>query len=155
MRKITLICVGTLKETYLINALQEYIKRISRFFDLEIIQVPETKLIKNSPSQIKQVISSEGKSILNKINSQTVFPLSIDGDQIDSIQFAKLIEKYTDLGEITFVIGGSYGLDSSIKRLGKNISFSKLTFPHQLMRVLFLEQLYRAATILNNIEYHK
>ncbi len=155
MRKINLICVGSIKESYLVNALQEYTKRISRFFDLEIIQVPETKLIKNTPSQIEQVISSEGKSILSKIHSTTVFPLSIEGQQMDSVQFAELIEKTTNLGEITFIIGGSYGLDSSIKKLGKNISFSKLTFPHQLMRVLFLEQIYRAATILNNVEYHK
>lgn len=155
MRKITLICVGSLKENYFKEAYTEYRKRLSRFFDFQLIELSEAKLQKNTPAQIEQVIATEGEQILSKISSKQVFPLCIEGTQLDSEQFAKLIENSSDLGEITFVIGGSYGLSEKVKKLGKQISFSKLTFPHQLMRVLFMEQLYRAGTILNNIEYHK
>ena len=156
MRKITLICVGTLKESYLKDAFNEYKKRLSRFFDFQIIELSEEKLTKNSSAQIQLVIENEGKTILEKIpQSAQIFPLCVEGTQFSSENFAKLIAESSDFSEVVFIIGGSYGLSESVKRLGKQISFSKMTFPHQLMRVMFIEQLYRAGTILNNVEYHK
>lgn len=155
MRKISLVCVGNLKEKFLNDAFLEYKKRLSKFFDFNLIELSETRLQKNNPSEIARVITSEGDKILDKIKGKTVFALAVEGKQMDSIQFAEMIATNCDFGEICFVIGGSYGLDDRVKALGKNISFSALTFPHQLMRVILMEQLYRAGTILNNIDYHK
>ena len=155
MRKITLICVGTLKEKYLKDAFSEYQKRLNKFFDFNIVEIPETKLIKNNSAEIQNVIDKESEKILEKIKGQKVFVLAIEGREMSSENFAKLIENESDFSELCFIIGGSYGLNEKIKNLGKNISFSKMTFPHQLMRVIFAEQLYRAGTIINNIEYHK
>lgn len=155
MRKITLICIGSLKEKYWLDAFNEYKKRLSRFFDFKLVELSEAKLQKNTQAQIDQVIEAEGKLILEKINSQTVFPLCVEGTELSSPELANLIATSSDLGEITFVIGGSYGLSDKVKSLGKKISFGKLTYPHQLMRVMFMEQLYRAGTILNNTDYHK
>lgn len=155
MRKITLVCVGNLKEKYLHDAFCEYQKRLSKFFDFNIIELTESKLLKNNQAEIENVIHAEGDKILEKVKGKKVCALAVEGEQKTSEQFADFIAKETDFNELCFVIGGSYGLDERVKNLGKNISFSKLTFPHQLMRVIFMEQLYRSATILNNIEYHK
>ncbi len=156
MRKITLICIGTLKENYLKEAFNEYKKRLSRFFDFQLIELPETKLLKNTPAQIQSVIENEGKMILEKVSSSAkIFPLCVEGVQYSSEKFSDLIAESSDYYEVIFIIGGSYGLSDEVKKLGKQLSFSKLTFPHQLIRVMFMEQLYRAGTILNNIEYHK
>ena len=155
MRKITLICVGNVKEKYLKDAFSEYQKRLNKFFDFNIVEIPETKLIKNNSAEIRNVIDKESEKILEKIKGQKVFVLAIEGWEMSSENFAKLIENESFFSELCFIIGGSYGLNEKIKNLGKNISFSKMTFPHQLMRVIFAEQLYRAGTIINNIEYHK
>ncbi len=155
MRKITLICVGNLKEKYLKDAFAEYQKRLSKFFDFNLIELPETKLNKNTSAEIESVIEKEGEKILEKIKGQKVFALAVEGEELSSESFAEMIKKESDFSELCFVIGGSYGLSEKVKNLGKKISFSKMTFPHQLMRVIFAEQLYRAGTIINNIEYHK
>lgn len=155
MRKVTLICVGTLKERYFVDAFREYEKRIGKFFDFQVIELPETRLNGGSKGDIERVIKSEGDAILAKIKNRAVIALAVEGESVDSPKFAKIIADKTDFGELCFVIGGSYGLDARVKNLGKSISFGALTYPHQLMRVLFAEQLYRAGTILNNIEYHK
>ena len=155
MRKINLICIGSLKEQYLVDAYNEYRKRLSRFFDFKLIELHETKLQKNTPSQIQKVIDSEGEEILSKLPNSKIFPLCIEGTQLDSVEFSNMIANESNLGEITFIIGGSYGLSDKVKKLGKPISFGKLTYPHQLMRIMFMEQLYRAGTILNNVDYHK
>ncbi len=155
MKKITLICVGSLKEPYLKAAFDEYKKRISKFFDFQVIEINEAKLQKNNSTEIKRVIDLEGENLAKKVNSGQVFPLCIEGEQMSSVEFAQLVDKSSDMGEVVFVIGGSYGLSDKIKQLGKKVSFGKLTYPHQLMRIMFLEQLYRAGTILNNVEYHK
>lgn len=155
MRKISLVCVGNLKEKFWADAFLEYKKRLSKFFDFNLIELPEARLQKNNPSEIARVIEAEGDKILEKVNGKTVVALAVEGKQMDSVQFAKFVATNCDLGEVCFVIGGSYGLDDRVKALGKNISFSALTFPHQLMRVILMEQLYRAGTIINNIEYHK
>lgn len=155
MRKISLVCMGNLKEKFWIDAFLEYKKRLSKFFDFNLIELPDTRLQKNNPSEIARVIETEGDKILEKVKGKTVVALAVEGKQMNSVQFAKFVATNSDLGEVCFVIGGSYGLDDRVKALGKNISFSSLTFPHQLMRVILMEQLYRAGTIINNIEYHK
>ena len=155
MRKISLVCVGNLKEKFWAEAFLEYKKRLSKFFDFNLIELPEARLQKNNSSEIARVIEAEGDKILEKVKGKMVVALAVEGRQMDSVQFAKFVATNSDLGEICFVIGGSYGLDNRVKALGKKISFSALTFPHQLMRVILMEQLYRAGTIINNIEYHK
>ena len=155
MRKITLLCVGNLKEKYLKDAFSEYQKRISKFFDFNVIEIAEVKLNKNNEAEIQSVIEKESLKLLEKVKGQKVIVLDVNGESVTSPQFAKLIEAESNFNELLFIIGGSYGFNEKIKKLGKNISFSKMTFPHQLMRVIFSEQLYRAGTILNNIEYHK
>lgn len=155
MRKISLVCVGNLKEKFWADAFLEYKKRLPKFFDFNLIELPEARLQKNNSSEIARVIETEGDKILEKVKGKTVVALAVEGKQMDSAQFAKFVATNCDFGEVCFVIGGSYGLDDRVKALGKNISFSSLTFPHQLMRVILMEQLYRAGTIISNIEYHK
>ena len=157
MKKIKIICVGDLKEKYLKEAQNEYSKRISKYFDLSIIEVSEhTSPNHNSKSEIEQNKVKEGKEILKKIKGYTI-ALCINGKQEDSISFAKHINSKLDLeSEITFIIGGSDGLsDEIIRDANEKISFSKLTFPHQLMRIILLEQIYRAGTIIAGKTYHK
>ena len=155
MRKITLVCIGNLKEKYWKDAIDEYKKRLSKFFEFNIIELSETKLHKANDSEIKMVVESEGDKILEKVKGKKVVSLAIEGEVVSSEQLAQIIEKETDFNELCFVIGGSYGLDERVKKLGRKISFGRITLPHQLIRVVFTEQLYRAGTILNNIEYHK
>ena len=155
MRKITLICVGDLKEKFWTQAIEEYKRRLQRFFEFEIIQLPETKLQKNNPAEIQKVIKGEGDKILEHIGKQKVISLAIEGQQLSSEKFAEFVQNESDYSPLCFIIGGSYGLDERVKALGTKLSFGKMTLPHQLMRVVFVEQLYRAGTIINNIEYHK
>lgn len=155
MRKITLVCIGNLKEKYWKDAIDEYKKRLSKFFEFNIIELPESKLHKANDSEIKMVVESEGEKILEKVKGKKVVSLAVEGEVVSSEQLSRIIEKETDFNELCFVIGGSYGLDERVKKLGKKISFGRITLPHQLIRVVFTEQLYRAGTILNNIEYHK
>lgn len=156
MRKITIICIGSLKENYWVQAINEYQKRIQRFFDFKIIELSETKL-PNKPSKkdIQKALQDEAKKVIALTKQKIVCPLCIEGKQLDSIELSHLIAQYTDQNELCFVIGSSFGLDDSIKSLGTQLSFGKMTLPHQLMRVVLTEQIYRAGTILNNIEYHK
>ena len=154
MKKITLICVGSIKEKYLVDAINEYKKRIQKFFVFFIIEIPESKLY-SSPKDIEKALCEEGEKILEKAKGKQIVSLCVEGGQKTSEEFASFVNKKTDLGELCFVIGSSFGLSKEVKENSANMSFSKLTFPHQLMRVIFLEQLYRAGTILNNITYHK
>ena len=156
MIKINLICIGDIKEKYLTDAINEYSKRISRFANLKITELKEQVSKTNNNQDILNALKKDATEIEKHIKGYPVC-LDIQGDMISSEQFAKKIEK-TSLtnSEITFIIGASNGIHQDIKDLCKEkISFSKMTFPHQLMRVIFLEQLYRAFTILNNISYHK
>lgn len=152
MRKINLICVGNLKENYLKEAVLEYQKRLSKFFDFKIIEIPEYKLKNNN--EILKGLDIEAESILEKLKGQ-VCTLCIEGKELSSPEFADFVSAKTDVGELSFVIGSSFGLSTKVKNLGTKLSFGKMTFPHQLMRVIFLEQLYRAGTILNGTTYHK
>lgn len=155
MRKISIVCVGKLKEKYWQDAVAEYAKRISRFAELTIHEIDESKIVDTSQKLIEQALKNEGQKIQNFLQNKIVIPLCIEGKQQDSVQFSQTIINLTDKKELCFVIGSSYGLSDKIKNLGTPLSFGKMTLPHQLMRVVLLEQIYRAFTIQNNIIYHK
>lgn len=147
-----LICVGKLKETYLKEALEEYKKRLSRYTKLEIIELPDASF-----QEIEKNKEVEGEKILSHIKEKEfVITLEIDGIHFDSVSFSENLEKQELKGPITFVIGGSDGLSDAVKaRSNQAISFSKLTFPHQLFRIILLEQIYRSYKIRNHELYHK
>lgn len=160
MIKINIIAVGKLKEKYLTSACDEYIKRLGAFAKVNIIEIPEERCGDNpSPAQINQVKEKEGQRIIAKIPKNSyVIPLCIEGTQFPSDEFANRIQKVMvdGFGEISYIIGGSFGMSDEVKALANlKLSFGKLTLPHQLMRVVLLEQTYRAFTIINNIKYHK
>ena len=154
MISLELICVGKIKEKYLDDAICEYNKRIKPYCNLKITEIKEINTLDMNKNLIE-----EGKNILSYINDNDyVITLEIEGKMLDSVAYAKLIENhYTyDNRKIVFVIGSSDGLSNDVKeRSNYKLSFSKMTFPHQLMRVIFLEQTYRAFAIINNIKYHK
>jgi 23S rRNA (pseudouridine1915-N3)-methyltransferase len=156
---IRVICVGKLKEKFWQEACAEYLKRITGFTRIEIVELKEAKLPKNaSPADEQAVIEKESQSILDKIQDRDyVIAMDLSGKQEDSVEFAKSLSAIS-LGNSTidFVIGGSLGLSDSVrKRADKKMSFSEMTFPHQLFRVMLLEQIYRAFKIINNETYHK
>lgn len=158
--KITILCVGKIKEKYFSMAIDEYVKRLSRYCKLEIIEVPDEKTDENaSAAEEKMVKEKEGERIRKNIRDASyVIALAIDGKQLDSVELSEKIEKLGVQGvsHITFVIGGSLGLDERIlERADYKLSFSKMTFPHQLMRVVLLEQIYRSYRIMNGEPYHK
>ena len=146
-----IICVGKIKEKFFVDAINEYSKRISKYTKLEIIEISDEA---NESIALKK----EGEKILSKIkDSDYVITLEIDGNSLDSLEVAKKINSnFNSNKNLTFVIGGSYGLDDMVKlRSDYKLSFSRLTFPHQLFRVMLLEQIYRAYKINNNENYHK
>ena len=157
---VTIIALGKLKEKYLRDAIDEYSKRISAYGKLDIIELNPVRL-SDSPSQteIDNALTKEAEEIKKKIpNGSYVFSLCVEGKQKSSEQLAESIKDITLNGKssIVFIIGSSFGLSHEIKRLSDcRLSFSPMTFPHQLMRVMFLEQIYRAFTIINNGKYHK
>lgn len=158
--KITLITVGKIKETYFTGAIKEYGKRLSRYCKLEVRELADEKTPDGASAALEQQIKKkEGARILKAIREEAyVVALAIDGNPLDSEQLAKKIEALGIAGvsHITFIIGGSLGLDESvIKRADYLLSFSKMTFPHQLMRVILLEQIYRSYRIMQNEPYHK
>lgn len=158
--KINIICVGKLKEKYLKEAITEYSKRLSRFCTLNIIEIPDEKIPDNaSLSEEKKVLKTESDKILKYISDDDyVYSLCIEGKSLSSEEFASNISKnmLSGKGTIDFVIGGSLGLDDSVKRRSDfKLSFSAMTFPHQLMRVIALEQIYRCFKINSNEKYHK
>lgn len=142
---IKIICVGKLKEKYLTDACNEYLKRISKYTKIEIIELKDSN------------INDEKEAILKHLNKDYIICLDIDGIMIDSPTLAYKIDNILiNNPNITFIIGGSFGLHDDIKRLSSyRLSFSRLTFPHQLFRVMLLEQIYRGFKILNNETYHK
>ena len=148
---IKIIAVGSIKENYLKEALNEYLKRLSKYTNIEIIEVKDEGLVEESKAIEKERI----KKHLN--NKDYIITLEIEGESLTSKEFATTIENiFLQTSNITFIIGGSYGLSPEIKSLAKkHLSFSKMTFPHQLFRLLLLEQIYRAYKINNNESYHK
>ena len=157
---ITIIALGKLKEKYLTDAISEYSKRISAYGKLQIIELNPIRLSDNpSQTEIDNALSKEAEEIKKKIpNNSYVFSLCIEGKEKSSESFAKAINDAAINGKsnIVFIIGSSFGLSPEIKNLSDfKLSFSPMTFPHQLMRVMLLEQIYRAFQINNNGKYHK
>ncbi|MGN1203092.1 MAG: 23S rRNA (pseudouridine(1915)-N(3))-methyltransferase RlmH [Eubacterium sp.] len=159
MMNVTVLAVGRLKESYLRDGCSEYVKRLSPYARVNIIEISEEKCPDNpSDSEIQNVLQKEGKRLIKKIpKGAYVIPLCIEGREYDSREFSRLIEGISlNNSHICFVIGGSFGLDEEVKRLGKTkLSFGKMTLPHQLARIVLLEQVYRGFSILNNSKYHK
>lgn len=158
--KISIISVGKLKEKYLKQGIEEYIKRLGPYATVEIQEVPDEKAPENlSKAQMTEVKQKEGERILSKIGQDTyVITLEIEGKMITSEKLAEQIDQLATYGKskVAFVIGGSLGLSEDVrKRSDFALSFSKLTFPHQLMRLVLLEQVYRAFRIMKNEPYHK
>ena len=158
--KVKIICLGKLKEKYLKDAIDEYSKRLSRFCNLEITELSDEKIPDNaSLSEEQKVLETEGEKILKCISSSDyVVSLCVEGKQKSSEEFALLFKDLALGGKSTvvFVIGGSLGLSQSVKnRSDLRLGFSKMTFPHQLMRVFLTEQIYRAFKINANEKYHK
>ena len=143
---IKIICVGKIKEAFYRDAINEYMKRMGKYHKVEIIEVADSN------------IRDEKELILKKVDKKDyIITLEIEGRENTSIEFANLIDKtLINNSNITFIIGGSDGLDDDIKKLSNyKLSFSKMTFPHQLFRVILLEQIYRSFKIINNESYHK
>ncbi len=149
---IKIICVGKIKEQYLKDAINEYLKRLSKYTKIDIIELPDFSF------DLKKTLETERDYMLKSIkeNDYNIL-LDIEGNSFNSIEFANNLDKIrNNYSNINFIIGGSYGVHDDIKRIvNERISFSKLTFPHQLFRVILLEQIYRSFKILNNEEYHK
>ena len=143
---IKIICVGKIKEAFFRDAISEYMKRLGKYHKVEIIEVADSN------------IKEEKELILKKIDKKDyIITMEIEGRENTSIEFSNLIDKtLINNSNITFIIGGSDGLDDDIKKLSNyKLSFSKMTFPHQLFRVILLEQIYRSFKIMNNESYHK
>jgi 23S rRNA (pseudouridine1915-N3)-methyltransferase len=159
MIKVTLIALGKLKEAYLRDAVSEYTKRLSRYCDLEIIELEPMKLPDSpSKSQIDAALLKEAEMIIKKIPKNCdVYPLCVEGKQLSSEEFAEKLDDLSQQGRgIVFIIGSSYGLSETVKATAKmRFSLSKMTFPHQLFRVMLLEQVYRAFKINEGSTYHK
>ncbi|WP_431802231.1 23S rRNA (pseudouridine(1915)-N(3))-methyltransferase RlmH [Halobacillus andaensis] len=158
--KITIVTVGKLKEKYLKQGINEYIKRLTPYAKVDIVEVPDEKAPENlSEAQMLEVKQKEGERILSKIQQDAyVITLEIEGKQLTSEKLAKQLDDLATYGKskVAFVIGGSLGLsDDVLKRSDYGLSFSKMTFPHQLMRLMLVEQVYRAFKIMRNEPYHK
>jgi len=155
MYKIQIVCVGKLKEKYFIEAQDEYAKRLKKFCDFQIVELQENFLSPNpSEQEINNSLLKEYNQILPFLKGK-VFVCDLNGKQFDSVEFSsKIFDQFNLNSCLTFVIGSSYGLSEKIKT-NELICFSKMTFPHHLMRIFLEEQIYRAFTIKNNITYHK
>ncbi|MDF0479580.1 23S rRNA (pseudouridine(1915)-N(3))-methyltransferase RlmH [Vagococcus sp. PNs007] len=158
--KIKIIAVGKLKEKYLKQGIDEYAKRLTKYCKFEIIEVPDEKAPETlSETEMLQLKEREGQKILSKIGEgDYVFALAINGKDYTSEEFADAIDKVTVAGKstITFVIGGSLGLSPEVlKRSNQQISFGRVTYPHQLMRLILSEQVYRCFRIIHGHAYHK
>ncbi len=158
--KIRVVAVGKVKERFYEDAIAEYGKRLSRYCKLELVQVADEKTPDGaSPVQEKQIKEKEGERILSRIREgDYVIALAIEGKMPDSLELAAKLETLGIQGksQVVFVIGGSLGLSEVVmKRADESLSFSKMTFPHQLMRVILLEQIYRGYRIMTGEPYHK
>ena len=160
MSKISIVCVGKIKEKYLKDGIAEYSKRLSRYCKLDIIEVPDEKTPDGASMVVEEQIKNiEGDKIMKHIREDDyVIALAIDGKMLDSVELSNKMEHLAVSGvsHLVFVIGGSLGLaDEVLKRADYTLSFSKMTFPHQLMRMILLEQIYRGYRIMKHEPYHK
>ena len=157
MVKVKIVAVGKVKEKYFLDGINEYAKRLKRFCQFSIVEVAEENYDKAQGKMLDVIKEKEAERILPNLKG-FVFAMAIEGEKFSSENFAKKIKNLTDdgVGEITFVIGGSYGLSDKVKkRADKLISFSDMTFPHTLFRLILCEQIYRAYTINEGTAYHK
>ncbi|WP_407723476.1 23S rRNA (pseudouridine(1915)-N(3))-methyltransferase RlmH [Ruminococcus sp. JL13D9] len=161
MLKINIICIGKIKEKYFTDAVGEYAKRLTAFCKFSVVELNEERIRSNTPNeaQIAEVIEAEGRRILQKIGaSDYVAAMCIEGKLLSSEELSETLDKAALSGKSTvdFIIGGSYGLSDEVKRRADlRLSMSKMTFPHQLARVILSEQIYRAFEISTNGKYHK
>jgi len=161
MLKINIICIGKIKEKYFTDAVGEYAKRLTAFCKFSVVELNEERIRSNTPNeaQIAEVIEAEGRRILQKIGaSDYVAAMCIEGRLLSSEELSETLDKAALSGKSTvdFIIGGSYGLSGEVKRRADlRLSMSKMTFPHQLARVILSEQIYRAFEISTNGKYHK
>ena len=156
MIKINVLAVGKVKEKYFLDGINEYKKRLSRFSDFNIIEIEEENFKNPTPSEIEIIKEKEAQKILPNIKGKTIV-MAIEGKKISSEKLASLILDFQNLSStITFIIGGSYGLSDKVKdKADIKLSFSDMTFPHTLFRLMLTEQIYRAFTIINGVSYHK
>ena len=160
MQKVTILCVGKLKEKFYADAVSEYSKRLKRHCTLEIIELPESRLPDDpSPAEIRQALAAEAALIEGKLpKGGAVIAMCIEGKELSSPALAEKVEQFALGGasQLTFLIGGSVGLDASLKQKADlRLSMSPMTFPHHLARIMLLEQIYRAYQILSGSKYHK
>lgn len=156
MSTLTIACIGKLKEKYLKDAQAEYFKRLSAFCRVSLVEKSEAPLSGSlSDALIRKAVQQEGEALLGAAKG-TLIALSPEGERRDSQGFSDLLKKLFDANDVTFVIGGSYGLSDTVKKNARHIiSFSDLTMPHQLFRVVLLEQIYRSFMIAEGRTYHK
>lgn len=160
MQKITVLCVGKLKERFYIDASAEYQKRLSRHCKLELVELPERRLPDDpSPAEIARALEKEAAAIEEKLpRGGALIALCVEGTELTSQALSKMLARYAAGGvsQVTFLIGGSFGLAERVKeRADLRLSMSPMTFPHHLARVMLLEQLYRANQIAEGTKYHK
>ena len=160
MQRVTVLCVGKLKERFYADAAAEYVKRLQRYCKLEIIELPEQRLPEDpSPAEIQRALRAEGAAIREKLpKGGAVVALCIEGKPSSSEELSRRMADFGIQGrtQVTFIIGGSFGLDEDVKKQADwRLSMSPMTFPHHLARVMLLEQIYRACQIAEGTKYHK
>lgn len=160
MQRVTVLCVGKLKERFYADAAAEYVKRLQRYCKLEIIELPEQRLPEDpSPAEIQRALRAEGAAIREKLpKGGAVVALCIEGKPCSSEELSRRMADFGIQGrtQVTFIIGSSFGLDEDVKKQADwRLSMSPMTFPHHLARVMLLEQIYRACQIAEGTKYHK
>ena len=160
MQRVTVLCVGKLKERFYADAAAEYVKRLQRYCKLEIIELPEQRLPEDpSPAEIQRALRAEGAAIREKLpKGGAVVALCIEGKPCSSEELSRRMADFGIQGrtQVTFIVGGSFGLDEDVKKQADwRLSMSPMTFPHHLARVMLLEQIYRACQIAEGTKYHK
>ena len=159
MMKLNIVCVDTLKEGFNREAQKEYLKRLRSYADVTVCEVSPSRVYdEGNESLITAAMEKEGKGIIKKLIPGITVAMCIEGDQMSSTGLSEFFDRSCTSGKsaINFVIGGSYGLSSEVKEVADiRMSMSKMTFPHELARVVLLEQCYRALTIMKGVKYHK
>lgn len=160
MQRVTVLCVGKLKEKFYLEAAAEYVKRLQRFCKLELVELPESRLPESpSPAEVQRALAAEAVAIRERLpKGGAVIALCIEGKPCSSVELSRRMEELAVAGktQLTFLIGGSVGLGESLKRQADwRLSMSPMTFPHHLARIMLLEQIYRAYQISAGTKYHK
>ena len=160
MQRVTVLCVGKLKEKFDLEAAAEYVKRLQRFCKLELVELPESRLPESpSPAEVQRALAAEAVAIRERLpKGGAVIALCIEGKPCSSVELSRRMEELAVAGktQLTFLIGGSVGLDESLKQQADwQLSMSPMTFPHHLARIMLLEQIYRAYQISAGTKYHK